>query len=156
MSRSFECVENRDPAQAIDSSADGSIGYSRLMQDFRKLDVWHRAHALALNVRRVSREFPRSGYTAQRSQILRAAESIPTNIVEGCFSSSAKEFARFLEVSIKSAGEVEYQLQLAHDCGVLRYRNWKSLTAEIVEVRRMTIGLRKKILQPPGSDEPKG
>lgn len=121
------------------------------MQDFRKLDVWHRAHELALNVRRVTREFPRSGYTAQRSQILRAVESIPNNIVEGCFAGSQKDFARFLEVSIKSAGEVEYQLQLAYDCGVLRFRNWQSLTAATVEVRRMTIGLRKKVL---GRQEP--
>jgi four helix bundle protein len=116
------------------------------MQDFRKLDVWHKAHALALDVRRVTTGFPRSGYTAQRSQILRAVESIPTNIVEGCFAASQKDFARFLEVSIKSAGEVEYELQLAYDCGVLHYQNWKSLTAHTVEVRRMTIGLRKKVL----------
>ena len=123
------------------------------MQDFRKLDVWHKAHALALNVRRVTKEFPRSGYTAQRSQILRAAESIPTNIVEGCFAASQKDFARFLEVSIKSAGEVEYELQLAYDCGVLRYRNWQSLTADTVEVRRMTIGLRKKVLGKPDREK---
>lgn len=55
------------------------------MQDFRQLDVWHRAHALALDVRRVTKAFPRSGYTAQRTQILGAVESIPTIIVEGCF-----------------------------------------------------------------------
>lgn len=124
------------------------------MQDFRKLDVWHKAHALALDVRRVTKGFPRSGYTAQRSQILRAVESIPTNIVEGCFAASQKDFARFLEVSIKSAGEVEYELQLAYDCGVLRYRNWRSLTADTVEVRRMTIGLRKKVLGKPDPEEP--
>lgn len=117
------------------------------MQDFRKLDVWHKAHALALDVRRITKGFPRSGYTAQRSQILRAVESIPTNIVEGCFSASQKDFARFLEVSIKSAGEVEYQLQLAYDSGVLHYKNWQSLTASTVEVRRMIIGLRKKVLE---------
>ena len=122
------------------------------MQDFRKLDAWHKAHALALNVRRATKEFPRSGYTAQRSQILRAVESIPTNIVEGCFTSTAKEFAKFLEVSIKSAGEVEYQLLLAYDCGVLRHRNWQSLTNDTVEVRRMTISLRKRVLGRPDEE----
>jgi len=125
------------------------------MQDFRKLDVWRKAHALALDVRRVTKGFPRSGYTSQRSQILRAAESIPTNIVEGCFTSSQKEFARFLEVSIKSAGEVEYQLQLAYDCGVLHNRNWQSLTADTIEVRRMALGLRRKVLRPPDPGEAK-
>lgn len=116
------------------------------MQDFRKLNVWAKAHTLALKVRRATKAFPKAGYTAQRSQLLRAAESIPTNIVEGCFSASQKDFARFLEVSIKSAGEVEYELQLAHDCGILHYRTWKTLTSATVEVRRMTIGLRKKVL----------
>lgn len=125
------------------------------MQDFRKLNVWHKAHALALNVRRVTKGFPRSGYTSQRSQITRAAESIPTNIVEGCFTSSQKEFARFLEISVKSAGEVEYQLQLAHDSGVLHRRNWQSLTADTVEVRRMLLGLRKSVLRPRDTGEPK-
>ena len=123
------------------------------MQDFRNLAVWRRAHALALAIRRVTKGFPKSGYTSQRSQMLRAAESIPTNIVEGCFAASQKDFARFLEVSIKSAGEVEYELQLAYDCGILRYGNWKSLTAETVEVRRMAIGLRKKVLGLPDGGE---
>lgn len=127
-----------------------------LMQDFRKLKVWQKAHALALDVRRVTKAFPKSGYTAQRSQILRAVESIPTNIVEGCYSASQRDFARLLEVSIKSAGEVEYELQLAYDCGVLHYQNWRSLTASTVEVRRMTIGLRKKVLGKPDLDEPGG
>lgn len=126
------------------------------MQEFRKLKVWQKAHALALDVRRVTKGFPRSGFTAQRSQILRAVESIPTNIVEGCFAASQKDFARFLEVSIKSAGEVEYQLQLAYDSGVLHYKNWQSLTASTVEVRRMTIGLRKKVLGKPDRDGPRG
>ena len=125
------------------------------MQDFRKLDVWRKAHALALKVRRVTKGFPRSGYTAQRSQMLRAAESIPTSIVEGCFCSSQREFARFLEVAIKSAGEVEYQLQLAYDCGILRHGNWQSLTADVVEVRRMALGLRMRVLEKRDGEEPR-
>lgn len=114
------------------------------MQDFRKLKVWQKAHALALNVRRVSKGFPRSGYATLRSQITRAAESVPSNIVEGCFAASQREFAH-LEISVKSAGELEYHLQLAYDYGVLRNRNWQSLSADTVEVRRMLLGLRKKV-----------
>ena len=143
-------------SEAYDYAREVFWRYRRAMQNFRKLHVWRRAHALALNVRRVTREFPRSGYTSQRSQIVSAAESIPNNIVEGCFTSSPKEFARFLEIAIKSAGEVEYQLQLAYDCGVLRYGNWLLLTAETVEVRRMTIGLRKKVLWRPEAPRDRG
>jgi four helix bundle protein len=56
--------------------------------------------------------FPRTGYRSLREQIVAAAESIPFNIAEGCGASSQKEFARFLEISIKSANELEAELQL--------------------------------------------
>lgn len=116
------------------------------MQSFRDLLVWQRAHALALEVRRVTRSFPRSGYSSQKSQIIRSVESIPCNVVEGCGATSRKEFARYLDISIKSTSELEYQLQLARDCGVLSNRGWQSLTAETVEIRRMLCGLRRSVL----------
>lgn len=74
-----------------------------------------------------------------------AAESIAFNIVEGCGANSQKEFARFLDIGIKSAMELEYQLQLARDYGVLRHRDWQSLSAETIDVRRMLYGLRTKV-----------
>lgn len=43
--------------------------------------------------------------------MIRAAESITTNIVEGCGAATRREFARFLDISIKSTSELEYQLQ---------------------------------------------
>jgi four helix bundle protein len=116
------------------------------MQDFRKLKVWERAHAHAINVRRATRAFPRSGYGSLKSQTIESAESIPFNIVEGCGAHSRKEFARFLDISIKSSSELEYQLQLARDNGVMGTRLWQQLTAETVEIRRMLCGLHRKVL----------
>lgn len=116
------------------------------MQDFRRLLVWGRAHELVLGVRRGIRKFPRSERGSLKSQMTNAAESIAFNIVEGCGSSSSKEFARFLDISIKSASELEYQLQLATDCGLLQRRVSRSLSAETVEIRRMLCGLRRKVL----------
>jgi four helix bundle protein len=108
------------------------------MQSFRRLDVWRKAHALALNVRRVTRGFSRREFALLRSQIIRSAESVPFNIVEGCGANFRKEFARYLEISIKSNFELEYQLQLAYDNCALGDRSWRGLTAQTVEVRRMT------------------
>jgi len=81
------------------------------MQNFRRLHVWERAHQFALDVRIATESFPRTGYSELKAQLVSAAESIPTNIVEGCGASSRKEFARYLDISIKSTLEVEYQLQ---------------------------------------------
>ncbi len=78
--------------------------------------------------------------------MVNAVESIAFNIVEGCGSTSSKEFARFLDISIKSTCELEYQLQLATDCDLLPPRVWSSLSAETVEIRRMLCGLRRRVL----------
>ena len=116
------------------------------MQNFRRLHVWERAHQFALDVRIATESFPRTGYGELKTQLVRAAESIPTNIVEGCGASSRKEFARYLDISIKSTFEVEYQLQLAKDYSILLPNRWESLSSEVVQIRRMLDGLRKSVL----------
>jgi four helix bundle protein len=117
------------------------------MQDFRKLRVWERAHMHAINVRGATRLIPRRGYASLKSQIISSAESIPFNIVEGCGADPPKEFARFLDISIKSSSELEYQLLLARDNGVLPTRAWQVLTKETIEIRRMLCVLRRRVLE---------
>ena len=116
------------------------------MQDFGRLRVWRKAHALVLNVRRATHRFPQAGYASLKSQMTRAAESIPMNIVEGCRSRTQKDLARFLDTSIKSTSELEYQLRLATDYGILEDAEGQVLTNETIDVRRMLCGLRAKVL----------
>ncbi len=123
------------------------------MQDHRKLDVWARAHVHCIAVRRATRAFPRRGYAALESQTARAAESVLFNIIEGCGTRTAKDFAKFLDSSIKSSKELEGQLELAKDYGVLKVREWNALTQETIEIRRMLCGLRARVLRkPPPTD----
>lgn len=137
---------NRSALQRNAGSPSSGIRRIAAMQDYRRLLVWKRAHTLAIEVRRTTRRFPRTGYGALQSQIMRAAESVVFNIVEGCGGRSPKEFARFLDISIKSTSEVECQLELAKGYGVLGHQAWQRLTIEAVEIRRMLCGLRKKVL----------
>ena len=116
------------------------------LQDYRKLRVWEQAHALTLRIRAVTDRFPRRGYASLRTQITAAAESIAFNIVEGCGTSSQADLARFLEISRKSSMELEYQLQLARDYGILPQPAWEKLSKEVIDTRRMLCGLRAKVL----------
>lgn len=116
------------------------------MQDYRNLRVWRKSHQLTLAVRQAAGRFPRAGYASLRSQITTSAESIAFNIVEGCGSSSGKELARFLDISIKSTMELEYQLKLAMDYGVIDQEEARGLSGEVVDTRRMLCGLKKKVL----------
>lgn len=114
------------------------------MQDFKKLRVWAQAHAFSLNVRRATRRWPRA-FASLKSQLIRAASSIAANIVEGCGAESPAEFARFLQISIKSASETEYHLLDAHDNGLLTQLTWRNLTADVGSIRAQIVVLRRRV-----------
>lgn len=116
------------------------------MQNFRRLHVWERAQRLAKGTRDACGYFPRNGFGSLRMQMVRSAESILFNIAEGCGASSQKEFARFLSISSKSSMELETQLELAKSYGILSIERLQVLTDEVVGVRRMIWGLRRKVL----------
>ena len=117
------------------------------MQDYHNLDIWKRSRVQAVEVRKATRRFPRSGYSELKKQMTTAAESILFNIVEGCGASTQKEFARFLDITIKSAYELEGQLELASDYGILAADPFAKLAKETVEIRKMTYALREKVLK---------
>ena len=113
--------------------------------DFAKLHVWRKAHALALNVRQVAMEMRGSSNAPLRNQMIRAAMSIPTNIVEGRGQKSDHDFIRFLGYSINSSSELEYHLIVARDTRVISLDRFRSLLDQIVEVRKMLYGLTRHL-----------
>ena len=115
------------------------------MQDPWDLRVYRKAHINALRANKVIKALPK-GYTNLKKQLGRAAESIPFNIAEGCGASSSREFARFLEISIKSTREVDSQLALAWDYQILPANQGPKLARKNVDIRKMLHGLRKKVL----------
>ena len=116
------------------------------MQNYRKLRVWRQAFSLALNIRRATASFPRSGYADLKAQIVSAAESIVFNIVEGCGAASQKEFGRFLDIAIKSSMELQGQFELARGYRIVSRIEWKSRSEENVELRMGLCALRRKVL----------
>lgn len=97
------------------------------MKDFRKLQVWEKAHRLTLDVYRVTRNFPKAELYGPTSQMRRAASSIPTNIAEGCGRGSDGELARFSQIAMGSASELEYLLVLARDVEYLSNADYERL-----------------------------
>ena len=115
------------------------------MSDFRKLDVWEKSHALLLNVHGAVKHIRGADYVTLRNQMLRAGMSIPTNLVEGVGQKSAKEFARFIRISLNSSTELEYHLLIARDFEVMELDPYDTLVRETIEVRKMLYGLLRKV-----------
>jgi four helix bundle protein len=112
-----------------------------MMQDFRKLKVWKQAHALTLDVYSLTRAFPKEELFGLTRQMRRSSSSIPTNIAEGCGRGGDVDFARFVQMSMGSACELEYQLELSRDLGYLANDRCSKATAQTQEVKRMLAGL---------------
>jgi len=115
------------------------------MKDFRKIKAWHRAHGLTLQVYKITESFPKEELYGLTSQIRRAAASIPTNIAEGCGRGTDAELARFIDIALGSASEVEYHLLLAHDLGYIAENDYDVLSTETIEIKRMLTTFAKTV-----------
>lgn len=115
------------------------------MQDFKKLKVWEKSHQLTLAVYRATGPFPKDELYGLTSQMRRSCASIPANIAEGCGRGGKAEFARFLQVALGSASELEYHLLLARDLRLLGDGEYKPLSGQAVELKRMLASLLQKV-----------
>ena len=104
------------------------------MQDFRDLKVWHKSHSLVLAVYEATARFPREELYGLTSQMRRAAVSVPANIAEGCGRSGGLDFARYLQIAVGSASELEYFFLLACDLNLLDRDRKQRLATDVTEV----------------------
>jgi four helix bundle protein len=107
------------------------------MRDFKTLKVWEKAHQLTLAVYQATVAFPKDERYGLTSQLRRSASSVPANIAEGCGRDGDAELARFLQIAMGSASELEYHLLLAQDLKLLSESDQKLLVANVIEVKRM-------------------
>jgi four helix bundle protein len=115
------------------------------MQDFKKLRVWEKSHHLVPAIYQLSGAFPKEELYGLTNQIRRAAASIPANIAEGCGRAGKADLARFFQIAMGSASELEYHLLLAHDLRFLSSVDHKRLGSQTAEVKRMLTSLIKKL-----------
>lgn len=120
-------------------------GQNRVVSDYRKLRVWRKAHALAINAHRVANAIRGQPYATFRNQIIRSAMSVPTNIVEGRSQESEAAFARFLRISLASLNELEYHLLAARDIGAISVAAHLSLSSQVEAVRMMLHALLREL-----------
>jgi len=115
------------------------------VQSFRNLKVWEKAHSMTLDVYRSTRAFPKEELYGLTSQMRRSSASVGANIAEGCCRNGDKDFGRFIQIAVGSAGELEYHILLAHDLDLLNAVDYQRLSQETIEVKRMLASLLQKL-----------
>ncbi len=113
------------------------------MQRFEDLGVWQRAAGLAERIRQ-ERGLQRSG-DGLRRQIRRAATSIVYNIAEGHGRSCDGDFHRFLAIAGGSCAEVQAQLRMALNAGLIARDRFIALLDEAIAIGFMIRNLRRRL-----------
>ena len=124
------------------------------MKDFRRLQVWGKAHDLVLQVYKETQAFPQEECYGLTAQARRASASVLANVAEGCGRRSDREFARYLQIGMGSAVELEYHLLLARDLGYLAEAKYMDLQSRTIEVQRMLGSLIRKVQKEPAGNRP--
>jgi len=83
------------------------------IQTYRELIVWKRSMDLVVQIYRLSADFPTEEKYGLKSQIQRAAVSIPANIAEGYGRTHRGDYLRHLSFARGSLMELETHLALA-------------------------------------------
>ena len=115
------------------------------MRDFRKLQIWERAHNLVLKIYETTKLLPKEELYGLTSQIRRAAVSIPTNIAEGAGKDSNKDFVRYLNIALGSLSEVQYLLFLIKELNYIVDSQISPLEVEANELKMMIYSYSSKV-----------
>src|SRR3990167_3751443 len=106
-----------------------AIGQLGIMGDFRKLEIWQRAHKLTLEVYKLSKKLPKEELYGLTSQVTRAAVSVESNIAEGESRYTDPAKIRFFIDARASVSEVIFQLTIVKDV----YTNLKKDTLIMIK-----------------------
>ena len=101
------------------------------MRNFREYDIYVTGMKLTKRIYRVTENIVASEKYGLTRQMRRAAVSIPSNIAEGASRASEKDFARFLEMAVGSAFELETQLILATDLEYIKAEAIQDIMSEL-------------------------
>ena len=103
---------------------------------------WEKGMDLVVEIYQVTKKLPDSEKFGLFQQMRRSASSIPSNIAEGYGRTTRPDFARFVDIALGSARELQTQLEI---CKRLDYFDSTELIARTDEVARILFGLGKSL-----------
>lgn len=116
------------------------------VQSYRDLIVWQKGMDLVTKIYEIARKFPPIEQYGLRSQICRAAVSIPSNIAEGHGRNSLNELRHFLSIARGSLVETQTQIEIAFRLGYVTNEELQEIWSLQEEIGKMLWAMLKKRL----------
>jgi four helix bundle protein len=113
------------------------------ISSFTQLRTWQNSRVLAVEIYRLTKQFPPEEKFGLSSQIRRSAVSVSANIAEGFSRSGTKEKIQFYTIALGSLTETLSHAYIACDLDFLPQNELKSIEEKVIEIQKMTNGLIK-------------
>lgn len=115
------------------------------IQSYKELIVWQKAVELSVQVYALTENYPREEIYGLTSQMRRAAVSIASNIAEGRYRGTKKDFCQFLRIAFGSGAELETQIEISKRLPKTQALNYVAADSLIAEVMRMLNAMIEKL-----------
>ncbi len=111
----------------------------------KKLVAYRESVQLVKWIYEIVEKFPCREAYGLRSQMTRAALSIPSNLAEGAARQTKKEFLQFLYIARGSLSELDTLLEISQDLGYLGKENIAPVMEKLERVDKMLAGLIRNL-----------
>lgn len=115
------------------------------LRSFENLIVWQESQSLAVEVYRLTKNFPKEEVFGITSQIRRASSSVSANIAEGFGRSTTKDKLQFMTIAYGSLLETKNFIYLATKLGYMTDESQVETVEHIVRCQRLLNGFKRSL-----------
>lgn len=116
-----------------------------MISSYKDLIVWQKAIELVVEIYKLTDNFPKEEIYGITSQIRRSAISIPSNIAEGRFRGTRKDYAHFLRIAYGSGAELETQIEISKRLPKTKNLDYSKSESFLEEVMKMLNVIIRKL-----------
>lgn len=109
------------------------------------LDLWKKSIDFVVLVYEVTKDFPKGEEFGLKSQLRRAAVSVPSNISEGLTRKTRKDKLHFLNIAQASLSEIDAQFEISQRLEYLRSDVSDAVGVLQTDVEKLLSGLIRSI-----------
>lgn len=113
------------------------------IQSFLDLNVWKKAHALTLNIYKLTASFPASEQYTLADQLKRTSSMVASTIADGFQKRNKQDKTRLYNDAQSALNDIYYLLLLSKELG---YGDTSELMENAHEVQKMLGGLIRSVL----------
>ena len=115
-------------------------------EGYRKLEVYEKSYRSAVEIYRMTADFPKEERYGITDQMRRASVSIALNVAEGyARRESQEELKRFLRMAVGSAAEMQVLIDFAREFGYMREERYSEAKEAYEAIGKMLNAFIRKL-----------